>query len=84
MGRFHIVITPEEIIIFQICILYLKIDELSVVLIYNITYFGQELALHRTPEKQTFLSGPYNCQIQNSQISSDQAINEGGINIEQK
>ena len=54
MGRFHIAITPVGINIFQIGLFHLKVDELAVVLIYNIKYFGQESALHHTPKNKRF------------------------------
>ena len=55
MGRFHIALTPVGINIFQIGLFHLKVDDLTVLLMYNTKYFGKKCALHRAPKKQPFL-----------------------------
>ena len=54
-GRFQMTITREKIMIFKISLFHLKVDDLTVLLMYNTKYFGQKCALHRTPKKQPFL-----------------------------
>ena len=56
MGRFHIAITPDKMNIPRIGLFYLKVDELTVFVMYNNEYFNLECALYHTPKKPAFLS----------------------------